>query len=95
MEQLPLDFSKKTLENAVEIEFSKIMRVWDAFHYAEKHDPCPGIKYYGSYYLPSTVKETKSKLRQMYPFSSTNINKMTRKQAHKVYHVIMKYKHSQ
>ncbi len=99
MQQLEFIFQEKPKENrleqAVSADFKKIIRVWDAFHYAEEHDPCLGIKYYGRYYLPKTAKETKSKLRKMYPFSATKINSMTAKQVHKVYHVIMKYLYSQ
>lgn len=92
MEQLELELtSRNKLEDTVNLEFPKIMRVWDAFHYAESHDPCPGIKYYGCYYIPRTAKETKEKLTTMYPLSVRNIRKMTARQTRLVYHTIMKY----
>lgn len=98
MEQLELTLTcPQTSERSLEgrIEFSKIMRVWDAFHYAKKHDPIPGIVYYGSYYVPRTVKEKKQRLKERYPLSETKINQMTAKQARMVYHTIYKYLASQ
>jgi len=96
MEQLELAFTgNNNLEKTVNVEFSRIMGVWDACHYAKDNDPCPGIKYYGRYYTPRTIKETKETLIKLYPMSARNIRKMTAKQAKMVYHKIMKYLSSQ
>ncbi len=92
MMQLELDFKEgEGLERKVNTEFSNINSVWTAFHYAEDHDPHPHIKYYGRYYVPRTVKEIKQKLKCMYPNSTKHINKMTSKQAKRVYHTLFKY----
>lgn len=87
MQQLSFNF----LEQQTEIEFSKIKGVWDACRYAKEHDPCPGIKYYGDYYVPQTIQEMKQILTKMYPFSRRLIKQMTKKQASMIYHAINKF----
>jgi len=90
MEQLELKFDDN-LEHKVSKEFSDIKSVWEAFHFAKANDPHQGIRYSRAYYVPATIKETKSILKSMYPSSKRDINNLNSKQAKLVYHTIRKF----